>query len=121
MCAHFGIGRHVVVRGATARPSDRDSALIAHRLGGRVIGGYAIEIIAGPGACGICQCVDMRWPLRLRQSVFFLAPCSREIRGGSRRLPSSNVGTAGNIGAADIKGLRSSTLRGCITRATRCG
>ena len=106
MCAHFGIGRHVVVRGATARPSDRDSALIAHRLGGRVIGGYAIEIIAGPGACGICQCVDMRWPLRLRQSVFFLAPCSRKIRGGiRRRLPSSDMGADPCVRVEDRKRL----------------
>lgn len=65
--------------------------------------------------------MGMRGHFRGCKGVIFSASSTSQIRGGSDRLPSPNVGTAGNIGAADIKGLRSSTLGGRIMRATRCG
>ena len=86
------------MRGAIAGSPNRDRALIGRGFGGSIIGGYTIEIIAGPGTCGICKCVDMCRPLCLRQSVLFFTSDTCKIRGGSRRTsPGPDVGKDGNV------------------------
>ena len=108
------IRRHVVVRGAATGSSHRDIALIGRGISSSVIGGYAIEIISGPGACGICKCVDMRRSLRLCQSVFFLAARDCEIRGGNGwTSPRPDMDTDFGVGRHDTMWLPSTKRLYC--------